>query len=460
MKKLLLLLIILLPVTKTFATHNLAAQITYRHLSGFTYEATITTYTKISAPADHTELEIFWGDGQNDTIPRTNGNGMQVAMDIKVNIYVGTHTYAGPGSYTMYFVDQNRNQGIINILNSVNVAMYVESKLEILPGAVYNNSVQFLAMPSFNAILNYPYKHNITAYDPDGDCLTYDLVACRMSPGIPVPTYSFPQASNTININRASGEITWDSPVLQGEYALAVQITEWRNGIAMGYVVRDFAVAAIALPTPQFNFNGNNTWQLDTLGNYSYTLAAGDSVELTLSYTDLVNTPINLVAHSETFALNDSASFSKSFIPSTLLGVYKWTPAATSVRSAPYVITFRGSSTVNTYGAFNSDISLLIYVLDANTYPCTITTQVNEFASLDFINLYPNPATQSTTLSFSHPHNKAILKLLTIKGETVLTKTDLNGNTFTINLSSFANGIYIAEVINGLEVARVKLVKE
>ena len=58
-----------------FATHNRAGEITYKHLAGNLYEVTITTYTKISAPADRPELEIFWGDLTSDTIPRTNGSG-------------------------------------------------------------------------------------------------------------------------------------------------------------------------------------------------------------------------------------------------------------------------------------------------------------------------------------------------------------------------------------------------
>ena len=58
-----------------FATHNRAGEITYKHLSGFTYQFTITTYTKvsgISADADRTRLGISWGDGTFDSLNRAS----------------------------------------------------------------------------------------------------------------------------------------------------------------------------------------------------------------------------------------------------------------------------------------------------------------------------------------------------------------------------------------------------
>ena len=42
------------------ATHNRAGEITYKQISLLTYEVTIITYTKDSAPADRCELEILW----------------------------------------------------------------------------------------------------------------------------------------------------------------------------------------------------------------------------------------------------------------------------------------------------------------------------------------------------------------------------------------------------------------
>ena len=99
------------------ATHNRGGEITYLHIGGNTYQFTITTCTKSSAPADRPELFIDWGDGTTqDTVPRTqiiNSPG----FDAQKNLYIINHTFAGSGTFTITVEDPNRNGGIVNIGN-------------------------------------------------------------------------------------------------------------------------------------------------------------------------------------------------------------------------------------------------------------------------------------------------------------------------------------------------------
>ena len=121
------LLMLILSPALLFATHNKAGEITYEHISGNTYKVRIFTYTNTrqtpqSQPPDRDKLEIFWGDGQRDTISRVNGpngNGDTIAPFTKKNIYEGIHTYQGAGTYILNFVDQNRNDDVDNMANSV-----------------------------------------------------------------------------------------------------------------------------------------------------------------------------------------------------------------------------------------------------------------------------------------------------------------------------------------------------
>ena len=105
-----------------FATHNRAGEITYRHLSGLTYEVTITTCTKTSVIADRTYLKINWGDvpigAELDSLERTSITFLG-GLDAQINTYVGTHTYGGPGIFDLSVEDPNRNSGVLNIENSV-----------------------------------------------------------------------------------------------------------------------------------------------------------------------------------------------------------------------------------------------------------------------------------------------------------------------------------------------------
>ena len=109
----------------SYATHQRAGYITYRHLIGMTYEVTIVTYTYTPSPADRPKLEISWGDGSSEEIERIEK--VDLPDEISRNTYVGQHTYTSPSTYTLSVEDKNRNGGVLNIPNSVNVAFYIET---------------------------------------------------------------------------------------------------------------------------------------------------------------------------------------------------------------------------------------------------------------------------------------------------------------------------------------------
>ena len=263
----LMLLFVFLAPIQLFATHQKAGEIIYIHISGNKYKARIITYTNTkqtptSQPPDRDKLEIFWGDGQSDTINRVNGpNGMGDTIDTftKKNIYEGVHTYQGPGSYILSFVDQNRNDDVDNMVNSVQQAFYVQTKLVINFGTTGNNSPILLQPPIDQGTFNQLYIHNPNANDPDGDSLSYEITDCRGLGGSVCQGYYLPQGQpafqhSVISINAVTGDFIWKTPEfnsqkMSGEYLFnfAIIIREWRrlsngNLINIGYVTRDFQV--------------------------------------------------------------------------------------------------------------------------------------------------------------------------------------------------------------------------
>ncbi|MCS6916722.1 MAG: gliding motility-associated C-terminal domain-containing protein [Chitinophagales bacterium] len=237
------------------ATHNRAGEIIYQHVQGFTYKVTIITYTKQSSvSADRDSLEINWGDGRSDTLPRVNGNGNGVPLgnDIKYNEYVGYHTYPALGTYVISVTDPNRIAGIININggNSVNEPFYIEDTLQILDPAFYgyNNSPILLNPPIDFANINVPFIHNPNAYDPDGDSLSFSFIVPRKAPNVAVANYLDPHllpgtpSDKTFTIDPYTGEVVWDAPYYSGTYNFAILIREYRNGLCIGTMVRDMQV--------------------------------------------------------------------------------------------------------------------------------------------------------------------------------------------------------------------------
>ncbi|MDE7149725.1 MAG: hypothetical protein K2O01_04875, partial [Bacteroidales bacterium] len=225
------------------ATHQKAAEITFTHVSGYTYRFRLVTYTFTESAADRPELEIQWGDGSSSVLSRESATVIE-GQQTKINVYTGTHTYAGPGSYYVSMEDANRNGGVVNMPNSINTPMYVETLLVISPYlSSGNNSPVLTARPvDDRGCVGRRFIHNPGAYDPDGDSLSYRLVHCRTTGGEDIAGYTFPAASDTIYIDERTGDLVWENPVTQGEYNVAILVREWRNGRLIGEITRDMQV--------------------------------------------------------------------------------------------------------------------------------------------------------------------------------------------------------------------------
>lgn len=225
-----------------FATHQKAAEITYKYISGYTYEFIITTYTYSESIADRPFLTINWGDGTTEVLARSEY--VEIAdLQTIINSYHGTHSFSGPGSYYISFEDPNRNGGVVNIPNSITTPMYVETLLVISPwGGNRNNSVRFLNRPiDDNACLGQSFVHNPSVYDPDGDSLSFSLIPCKTTGGEDIIGFSYPYASEYFIID-SFGNLMWEVPTQQGEYNTAILIREWRNKVKIGEITRDMQI--------------------------------------------------------------------------------------------------------------------------------------------------------------------------------------------------------------------------
>lgn len=335
----LLAVILALFALEADATHNRAGEITYRHLGGFQYEATIITYTKASSPADRPSVGINWGDGIVDTILRVNGSGLGelVADDIKKNVYIGIHTYPGPAVYTLSFEDPNRNGGVVNIPNSVNIPFYVSTQLIINPFLGVNSSVQLLNPPIDEACAGQIFIHNPGAYDPDGDSISYRLVNCLGELGTSIPGFAQPLATNSFTLDPVTGDLIWNTPTPSGigEYNVAFVIEEWRRGNLVGFVTRDMQINVVPCQ--------NTPPVIQPIPDICVT--AGDTVNFTVTATDS-DFPAQLITLSGTggpllFEAPYDAVFPSLSMFSNVTQEFSWNTACLHVRKQPYLVTFK-----------------------------------------------------------------------------------------------------------------------
>ena len=329
----LLYIFLLFVSAQAFATHNRAGEITYRHISGFTYEITVITYVKESSPADRPNLEVIWGDGSTlDSINRTSS--ISLGNDILKNIYVENHTYPGssPIPYLIRVEDPNRNAGVINIPNSVNVVFYIESMLIINPFLGINNSPTLLNPPIDNACVGKTYVHNPGAWDIDGDSLYYSIQESKQTNGDPIPGYTFPQASNYIMVNGVTGDLIWETPIAIGEYNVSIRIDEYRNGVKIGSILRDMQITVSACSNNPPIISGAT----DTC------IVVGDTLNLTYNATDPDGNSVTFTATGgPLFAPSTPASFQTTASSSSVNGTFLWIPGCSNIRKGTHLVSFK-----------------------------------------------------------------------------------------------------------------------
>lgn len=299
---------------KASATHNRAGEITYKHISGYRYQIIVYTYCYTLTEADRDELEVDCGDGTGTITVKREGNGTLLdeinALSftyLKKNVYKGEHTFSGPGTYVLYMEDPNRNEGVTNIPNSVNVVFSLKTTLKI-DGTIGNNSSpELLNAPMDKAALNKTFVHNPGAFDRDGDSLSYRIATCLQQNGQEIVGYTLPPVSDSIYVNPVTGDFVWERPSQVGTYNVAMWIEEWRDGIKIGQVLRDIQVDVID--------TDNHTPIIDNAGNHC--VLAGEKLEFNVTASDPDHDKMKMTASGGLLSLENS--------PATFVEVKNWT---------------------------------------------------------------------------------------------------------------------------------------
>jgi hypothetical protein len=268
--------IFLLPVLKAQATHLRAGQITVerQNCASRLFRITVTVYTDTGSGVlfGGTQDYLDFGDGSD---PDGDGRPGILVPEIPHSPLPGygpefgfasfstIHSFPGPGRYTISYVEPNRNEGVLNIDNSVLTTFYIETQID-LTLASCPNSPRLLIPPIDQACTGVAFFHNPGAYDVDGDSLSYELVVPYRDRNTPVSNYRDPnnqsfysgldysQANEagdgppTFSINAIDGTLKWDAPGKLGEYNIAFVINEWRKidgaWVKIGFVRRDMQI--------------------------------------------------------------------------------------------------------------------------------------------------------------------------------------------------------------------------
>ncbi|NJB84768.1 gliding motility-associated-like protein [Lewinella marina] len=352
--RLLLAFLALLPAVMT-ATHNRAGEIIVRAAGDCANPgdqlracATIVTYTETAqTEVDRDSLDLNWGDGTTERIGRTSIT--PVAPGIQRNEYTFCHRYPAFGRYVLSFQDVNRVRNVRNIPGSVNIPFSVFTSFALVNPIVNgcNTSPELSQDPIDNACIGSVWTHNPGAFDIDGDSLAFEFTVPTFAPRAPINNYVLPNAvsgsSGSLRIDPQTGQITWDTPTIPGEYNLAFMVKSFRNGIPLDTLVRDMQI---------FVDDCSNEPPVIELAREEICVVAGEVVEFSVIATaPLTDTDqrVSLTASGRPFDLTDNPAI---FLPGTtgpqedpVRKTFRWQTTCNDISNQEYFVVLKAVDT-------------------------------------------------------------------------------------------------------------------
>ncbi|MDX5417919.1 MAG: gliding motility-associated C-terminal domain-containing protein [Hymenobacteraceae bacterium] len=273
--------------TKAFATHIVGGEFGLEHRSGYTYRITLNVYfddVNGNPAAIDPEARIRIFDKQTNTskideirMPlRSNTfvNYTDIACTVGelrtrklvywIDVVLSPSVFNNPMGYYMVWERCCRNRIINNIVNpeAAGQTFYMEFPPVIQGSTPFVNSSPVLFPPlSDYACANELFYYDFSGTDVDGDSLVYDMVtpingfstadplnaAPTPRPG-PYPEIRWLPGYNSNNQIQGSPPISIDSktgrltvkPATTGLFVFGVRAQEFRNGVKIGEVRRDF----------------------------------------------------------------------------------------------------------------------------------------------------------------------------------------------------------------------------
>jgi gliding motility-associated-like protein len=306
------------------------------------YKITVNLYRDVAGVAAQPG-EINFGDGTDPVTVAPEDLGLTPDGLTQKLRYVVEHSFQNNGDFKISYFERNRNGGIANISNSLEVPFYIESQIRVNPGFGLNATPILEIPPLDQACTGQKFTHNPGAFDEQGDSLAYELTVSRQGSGIPVPNYRFPDELSSAQedgstpdlffIDSQTGTLTWNAPETAGEYNVAFFINEWRDGRNISKINRDMQITVRTCNNERPNIDPKDTCIVAGM-ILKGIIEATDKDDDAIILTQEKAIPSNFVTPNSSFTiLENRAGFTS--------GEFKWESRCEDVREEPYQAVFK-----------------------------------------------------------------------------------------------------------------------
>ena len=297
-RKILLFLGILMAIFQAKATHIVGGSMFYEHLGGSSYLVSIRLYKDCSPFSINfstsIKVEIRKGDGTNPTTtfvrlpllardtlaPHLDTCAFNPGVCVELGVYSKIVNLPPQSSgYHLFYTDCCRNSSVANIASPLTFGEGLHTYIPDNNIYITNSSPVFTSYPPVYVCKDQDLNFDFSATDSDGDSLTYELIKpyhgkneydpaysgllpTIAATGTPPDNITFNNinylpgfsASNPLNAISGNGLTISTSGLLTGtpenvgQYLVAVKVHEYRNGVKIGTIVRDFQYNVLDCP--------------------------------------------------------------------------------------------------------------------------------------------------------------------------------------------------------------------
>lgn len=354
MKKILFTILAIASFLSVHATHLIGGNLGYEYVGQFganyRYKIILTTYTNCDATSNiplpegpSLTIGVYGHDVQNNPLAGTSKQWItdvtlglvdsnRIDPSLPGNCPIGSSVCIYKGvyegfvdlplnfnGYHVFYERCCRNGSIVNLIPSESMAFHTFIPSPLLPNSspvFTDDPIPFICAGDTTTILN-------SAYDPDGDLLVFSFVnpyngfanATNPAPfppqpnlGWTIPTVAYAAGYSTASpfgaggysyINGSTG-LTSYYPTTTGDYVVAVEIKEYRNGNLIGVSRRDLQLLVL-------NCSPNATPVLSgALGTTStiHSVTEGETLCFDFGYDDPEGDSITLSVNGQIFDAN------------------------------------------------------------------------------------------------------------------------------------------------------------
>lgn len=285
--------------------------------------------------------------------PPSGGSGCSFVPNVCIKKGIYTSVITLPKSNSGYYLLHERccRNNLNNLIGDQGQSYFTY----IPPQSYRNNSPYFTGAPTPYICYNDTVDISYAASDKDGDSLSYDFVVPYHggsgSVPVPPPPYYLTLPVNDVTyasgyslsnpfgsgglayIDYQTGLVTIKSPN-SGLFALAVEVSEFRNGVLLSKVRRDIEIIVLACPV-------NNPPRFITGAGSVYRVDAGDTLKFNITYSDIDSI---YITHKNSTLFGPPGNPPYASLPNSAGKIYastqfSWITSCAQASVSPYRIT-------------------------------------------------------------------------------------------------------------------------